>query len=197
MSDKRKKIIGAGILVICIASMVHASNERKSPSLGWMLALSTSWGLIVWLWADKMQLGRVLISKKVFSRRKIRNRLARLRKEAFLSNSEFDRTLNLGTDVQKTGINLKRDCATNGWRKLSTKDLRQATSLVYDIINAASKERSKIERLIAKGTVSDGELTDRIKRIDPHVTDWRHLNFSKLMQLHNIALGNPDGVWGR
>ena len=53
MNDKRKKIIGSGILVICIASMLHASNERESPSMGWMLALSASWSLIVWLWPEK------------------------------------------------------------------------------------------------------------------------------------------------
>ncbi|WP_397385954.1 hypothetical protein [Prosthecobacter sp.] len=53
MSDKRKRIIGAGILVICIASMFHASNERESPSVGWMLALCVAWALSVWLWPEK------------------------------------------------------------------------------------------------------------------------------------------------
>ncbi|WP_395746050.1 hypothetical protein [Prosthecobacter sp.] len=50
LSLARKKIIGSGVLVICIASMVHASNERESPSLGWMLALSSTWALSAWLW---------------------------------------------------------------------------------------------------------------------------------------------------
>lgn len=49
MSDKQKKIIAVGWLFICIASMVHASNERESPSIGWMLPLCVTWILAVWL----------------------------------------------------------------------------------------------------------------------------------------------------
>lgn len=52
MSDKRKRIAGVGVLLICVASMIHANAERESPSIGWMLALSASWGLAVWLWPD-------------------------------------------------------------------------------------------------------------------------------------------------
>lgn len=52
-SNQRKKVVGAGILIICIASMIHASNERESPSIGWMLALCASWSLIVWLWPER------------------------------------------------------------------------------------------------------------------------------------------------
>jgi hypothetical protein len=52
-SNQRKKVVGAGILIICIASMIHASTKRESPSVGWMLALCASWSLIVWLWPEK------------------------------------------------------------------------------------------------------------------------------------------------
>jgi hypothetical protein len=50
LGDKKKKIIGAGVLAILIVSMIAAHSERESPSIGWMLALSASWGLFVWLW---------------------------------------------------------------------------------------------------------------------------------------------------
>jgi hypothetical protein len=50
LGDTKKKIIGAGVLAILIVSMIVAHSERESPSIGWMLALSASWGLFVWLW---------------------------------------------------------------------------------------------------------------------------------------------------
>lgn len=54
MNDLRKRIIGAGILIICIASMVHASDKRESPSIGWMLALCVTWSLAVWLCPQRL-----------------------------------------------------------------------------------------------------------------------------------------------
>jgi hypothetical protein len=49
LGDTKKKIIGAGVLAILIISMIVAHTERESPSIGWMLALSASWGISVWL----------------------------------------------------------------------------------------------------------------------------------------------------
>jgi hypothetical protein len=53
MNDKRKKVVGLGLLVICVFSMIYAYDERESPSLGWMLAWGTTWALAVWLWPEK------------------------------------------------------------------------------------------------------------------------------------------------
>lgn len=50
LSETKKKIMGAGVLAILIISMIMAHTENESPSIGWMLALSASWGLFVWLW---------------------------------------------------------------------------------------------------------------------------------------------------
>lgn len=50
----RKRIIGIGLLFICIGSMIEAAGSyHGTPSLGWMVALCATWALIVWLWPNE------------------------------------------------------------------------------------------------------------------------------------------------
>ncbi len=67
MSDKRKKIVAIGWLVICIASIANESDRYGwgTPSLSWLILLCATWALIVWLWKwqiDLMKIKSALVS---------------------------------------------------------------------------------------------------------------------------------------
>lgn len=57
MNDSKKKALGVGLLVICLGSIIEAGSgyHWQTPSIGWMLALGSTWALIVWLWPDEWQ----------------------------------------------------------------------------------------------------------------------------------------------
>lgn len=65
ISNIRKKIIGAGVLIISIASMIRAAYRYAgTPSLAWMVALSATWALIVWLWPERFNQPKIFTAAK-------------------------------------------------------------------------------------------------------------------------------------
>lgn len=191
MSASRKRILGVGLLLICVGSMIEASDSYNgTPSLGWMVAMGATWALVVWLWPErKFQIGRAL--QLVGKRRQMRTRhkVSNLLKSNFLEEETFEKILNEGK--QNSLVNLLPGCATNGWRKMSKHELKDAGVVLEYYLEDRLSSIRRLEKMIRKSMTSEEVLLELARKRKP-VTDWRHMNYAEMKMMIAMTSGKKE-----
>ena len=191
MSALRKRILGIGLLVICVGSMIEASDRYNgTPSLGWMVAMGATWALVVWLWPErKFQIGRALqlVGKRRLMR--TRHKVSHLLKSNFLEEEIFEKILNDGK--QNSLVNLLPGCATNGWRKMSKHELKDASVVLEHYLEDRLSSIRRLEKMIRKSITSEEVLLEVARKRKP-VTDWRHMNYAEMKMMIAMTSGKKE-----
>lgn len=196
MSGKRKKIVAAGCLVICIASIINESGRYSwgTPSLSWLVLLCATWALIVWLWPESLSATRLKRWRRwrcKMKLRKQRNSIAQALTNLGLTEALFLESLNKGMNLMNG--QLQQNCAAHGWRKMSLQELVLAHDALRIMMDMKNEHIRRAEKLIRKGILSDDGLLELARERHPGISDWRRLNHTEIDMMICLKTGTlPD-----
>lgn len=190
-SNRRKKVVAVGWLVICIASIAgeYRRYDWGTPSLSWLVLLCATWALTVWLWpGQKVQIKRLfrLLSKQRLRKRRLN--VAALLRENFIDEKVFENILNHGKN--HPWVNLPKDCAAHGWRRMRSKELDGAKVFLEAWLEDRMSSIFKLEKLISKNKTTDGALLAIAQEKKPGIKDWRKMNWGELNMMISFVAGN-------
>lgn len=198
MSALRKRILGVGLLLICVGSMIEASDSYNgSPSLGWMVAMGATWALVVWLFPPDFLTKFHRFQKKRIAdkKRKRRKRIVVLKRQSFITDQEIQAMLLTAKDGSIW--HLENDL-TASWRKLSLKALDALAEVLDEAKAMHCKHVRLLEKVIQQGLIPEWWL-DRAAEIvfKKEGRKWRELSWGKLRDLPGMwqeakAKGSPS-----
>lgn len=193
VDERRKLVLGAGLLVICFGSMIEGfGNRHGTPSIAWLVVLAATWAVCVWMWPTKpLQIRRKVLLWKKRRLRVQRMVIATLLKSNHLSEDVFESIINKGM----TGgyVELREGCAKLGWRRMSIVELRQAESLLEVYLADRNKSIRRLEKLLLKKVISENELLKMARERKPHAPDWRCMNWGELKMMITFVTNDEDG----
>ncbi len=197
MSASRKRILGVGLLLICVGSMIEASDSYNgTPSVGWMLAMGATWSLVVWLWPEHLstsQAKRWMRFRRKKRLRKQRLAITQAMRELGFSEEIFVSALNEGISLHDG--RLEKNCAANGWRKMDYGDLVLAQEALRIMMGMKIRHIKRAEELISKGSVSENSLLELARERHPCLGDWRSMNHTEIDMLIGLKTGTlPEWV---
>lgn len=189
MNDARKKVLVAGLLVLCLLKLIWPDTDRyrwqwgNGMSLSTLVALCGAWACAVWLWSPEIRVQ----FQGWQERRKERGRKRLIRRADYCFKM---------AKFSDQDINLISQC--EGWRQLSDRAIESLIDRSGGWVASLHSEQNKMNDFLKLNGISHAELDRRVRLVHPELNGWLDLSFPTLQQLRPALLkaeaerrGNP------